>query len=265
LIDFHNHVLPDADDGPATLEQSLNMLRTAADQGITDVVNTIHLQHPKVEGRNINHEGTKKRLSELQDRLDRENIPIRLHLGAEVFYLPNLLRLKDNPLATFGHGKYMLVEFALHTMPPGYEQLLFELVMAGVTPIIAHPERYKAFQDDLGKLRKLIRSGCLVQVDAGSLIGTLGRSALRASKAILKEGLCHILGSDAHDDRKRNFCLAEALEAARELAGDAVDDMVTTHPRMILEGTPIEAEIVDADYLHPKPTFFEKVKRRFGN
>ncbi|NOZ03963.1 MAG: hypothetical protein GXO92_05070, partial [FCB group bacterium] len=90
MIDFHNHVLPDTDDGPATMEQSLAMLRTAAGQGITDVVNTVHFQHPKVEHRNITYEGTKKKLETLQAVLDEENIPVRLHLGAEVFYLPNL-------------------------------------------------------------------------------------------------------------------------------------------------------------------------------
>ena len=48
MIDFHNHILPNMDDGSSSLEMSLDMLENASKQGITDVVNTVHYQHPKV-------------------------------------------------------------------------------------------------------------------------------------------------------------------------------------------------------------------------
>ena len=59
-----------------------------------------------------------------------------------MFFLPNLLKLIDNPLTTFGNGKYMLIEFHPYNIPDINKQILFDLKMNGVTPIIAHPERY---------------------------------------------------------------------------------------------------------------------------
>ncbi|MFQ6609503.1 MAG: tyrosine-protein phosphatase [Fidelibacterota bacterium] len=262
MLDFHNHILPDADDGSVSMDMSLAMLKTAAEQGITEVVNTIHYQHPKVEHRDINYTDTKKRLNEVQAELDKAGIPIKLHLGAEVFYLPNIMDLADNPLCTFENGKYMLIEFQVHQLPPHFEDKFFALKMAGVTPILAHPERYKHIQDDMRILEKLIRSGCVVQVDAGSICGTLGTTAHKASLEILKRGLCHIIGSDAHDDRRRNFCLKEAVDRAREIVGNAVEDMVNTNPRNVIAGRPIDTEVP----IRPQhsPTLFKRFKQRIG-
>ena len=66
MIDFHNHILPDLDDGAKSLEVSLSMLRSAHVQGITDVVNTVHFQHPKVEGLDITYDSVKKAIDKLQ-------------------------------------------------------------------------------------------------------------------------------------------------------------------------------------------------------
>ena len=78
-------------------------------------------------------------------------------------------------MITFSNGKYMLIEFQTFMMPKGYENHLYDLKMSGVTPIIAHPERYKAVQDDIKIIEKLINSGCLMQIDAGSILGHFGK------------------------------------------------------------------------------------------
>ena len=101
MIDFHNHILPNIDDGSDSIETSISMLENAAKQGITDVVNTVHYQHPKVDGVDINYEIIVRKTKELQTNLKNHKIPIKLHIGAEVFYLPNLLELKDDPLSYF--------------------------------------------------------------------------------------------------------------------------------------------------------------------
>ena len=114
MIDFHNHILPGCDDGAETLEESLDMLRHAYNQGINQVVNTIHFQHPKMEGKNIEYDYLLNKINELELKLQDENINIKLHLASEVFYLPNLCKIKANPLTTIGKGKYMLIEFSTH-------------------------------------------------------------------------------------------------------------------------------------------------------
>ena len=260
MIDLHNHIIPNLDDGSRSLEISLSMLRHAAEQNITDVVNTVHYQSPRMDGKRIEYDLVKDKINQLQAELKKHNIPIKLHMGAEVFYLPNLMELKDNPLLTFGHGKYMLVEFPFEQVPGGCREVLFQLKMADVTPIIAHPERIKPIQEDISIVRKFIRSGCIIQVDAGSLTGSLGVSSKKASLEILRQGLCHIIGSDAHDDNHRNFLLLEALGIAEELLGEKAVNLVTMNPQKILNGEPIET---DGDMPTVKrETYLQKLRRR---
>jgi len=140
MIDLHNHIIPNLDDGSKSLEISLSMLQHAARQGITDVINTVHYQSPRMDGKRIEYDLVKDKINQLQVELEKQNIPIKLHMGAEVFYLPNLMELKDNPLLTFGHGKYMLVEFPFEQVPNGCREVLYNLKMNGVTPIIATPK-----------------------------------------------------------------------------------------------------------------------------
>ena len=92
MIDIHNHVLPNIDDGSKSIEMSLNMLKCAHEQGITDVVNTVHFQHPLFL--NIDHslENYERITKTLQLKLDEYEIPIKIHLGSEVFYYENLLK-----------------------------------------------------------------------------------------------------------------------------------------------------------------------------
>ena len=66
MIDFHNHILPNVDDGSSSLEMSINMIRQAQSQGITDIVNTVHYQHPKVFGFDISYDRIKKEVNFLQ-------------------------------------------------------------------------------------------------------------------------------------------------------------------------------------------------------
>ena len=95
MIDFHNHILPKIDDGSNSIEMSLDMLKIAYQQGIKEVVNTVHFQLPKVDGIEISYDIIQEKTLILQKKLDQNNIPIRLHIGSEVFYLPNLMQIKD--------------------------------------------------------------------------------------------------------------------------------------------------------------------------
>ena len=241
---------------------SLEMLKHAAGQGITDVVNTVHYQHPKVETEDISYKRIQSEVEQLQQELDKNNIQIKLHCGAEVFFLPNLIQIKDDPLSTFNHGKYMLIEFQVYQLPDSQKQQLFDLKMAGVTPIIAHPERYKPIQDDINIVAEWLAAGCIIQVDAGSPLGYLGSSSQVTSEKIIKNGWCQILGSDSHDNNRRNFCLFESAEMIRSWGEYDVDAMVLKNPKAVIDGTPIS---VDFEYeQEDAPNFFSRIKDRIG-
>ena len=258
MIDFHNHVLPGLDDGSKNIEQTLSMLKTASDQGITDVICTVHYQHPKMDGIDINYDIVKDSINSVEEQF---NGKLNLHPGSEVFYLPNLTEIKSDPLTVFGHGEYMLIEFQSHQLPPGYDEELYRLVMSGTTPIIAHPERYKPIQNDINIVEKLINSGCLMQIDAGSLLGYFGQNCKKSVELMVLRNMVHFVGSDSHNDSKRNFCLELAVKRCEELIGDLTTSLVYDNPQKLLNGEKIIPwEIVDGK--ENKEGFIKSILRR---
>ena len=126
--------------------------------------------------------------------------------------------------------------------------------MKGVTPIIAHPERYHSVQKDINLVHDWLNAGCIIQVDAGSLLGLMGESALKASQVILKQNWCQIIGSDAHDNKKRNFVLNDGLNISKKLIGNVANNYVNSYPKAILEGKPIKIEVTEK-FKMPKKYF----------
>ena len=156
----------------------------------------------------------------------------------------------------------MLIEFQVHQLPDSQKQLLFDLKMAGITPIIAHPERYKPIQDDINIVAEWLAAGCIIQVDAGSPLGYLGSCSQAASEKIIKNGWCQILGSDSHDNNRRNFCLLKAVELIQSWGEYDVDAMVLKNPKAVIDGSPIS---VDFEYKQEDaPNFFSLIKDRIG-
>ena len=261
MIDLHNHVLPNVDDGSKSLEMSLEMLKHAELQGITDVVNTVHYQHPKVEGKEITYEKIIDKIKLLESHLRIEEIEIKLHLGSEVFYIPNLLDFVKDPLATFGHGKYMLIEFHPGNIPKSNFQQLFDLKMAGVCPIIAHPERYIQVQENLNIILDWLNLGCLIQIDAGSILGKFGKRAFKCSRIMIDRSWCHIIGSDSHNNTSRTFCLKKAIDLIKpKLGNENIRKMVYEHPKAVLLGEPIPIEF---EFHDKNVGIFEKIIKRF--
>ncbi len=240
MIDFHNHVLPNVDDGPKTIEESRDMLRYASVQGITEIVQTVHFQHPKMEGKNVEYSYLKGELKKTQDYINKNNLNIKMHLSAEVFYLPNLLDISDNPLLTIGNGKYMLIEFSTNIFPQNYEEEFYKLQVKGITPIIAHPERYRFVQNDIKILQMWLDRGFVVQVDAGSLIGHFGKNTKKIAIQMLNSGLFHIIGSDAHNNRARNFCIKEAYRVIKKINSNKNIKILKQNTESLLLGKKVE-------------------------
>ena len=106
MIDFHNHILPGLDDGSKSMEMTLNMLKTASEQGVEKVVNTIHFQHPKMEGKSTDYDYVRGVRDQVLEKAKENDIKIEIDLASEVYYLPNLCELIDNPIITM--NQYML-------------------------------------------------------------------------------------------------------------------------------------------------------------
>ena len=172
------------------------------------------------------------------------------------------MEIKDDPLTTFNGSNYMLIEFHTFQLPKSHENQLYSLRTSGIIPIIAHPERYKFVQDDINLILRWLELGCLIMIDAGSILNHFGKNCFQTAEVIIKNRWCHILGSDSHNDGKRNFCLKDAYDMAQEWIGDDAYSLVYDNPNSIIRGEKIK---IDFEYVSENnPNLFRKIKDMIG-
>jgi protein-tyrosine phosphatase len=238
MIDLHAHILPEVDDGPEELEESLDMIRAAIRDGIDTICATPHLLEKPTQP---HIELFEECFSRLVERVAEEQLPVRLTLGAEVYFQPDMERMLDYPALTInGTGRYLLCEFPMQGIPPGADRALFGLVMNGMIPILAHPERNFSVLRDEAVVEPLLHSGALQQVNAGSLEGHFGRKVKKCALSLLKKGMVHFIGSDAHSVFDRPVRLSPAVDVAAAVVGPQMARaLVDDHPRCVLMGQPL--------------------------
>ncbi|HEY3174377.1 MAG TPA: CpsB/CapC family capsule biosynthesis tyrosine phosphatase [Candidatus Polarisedimenticolia bacterium] len=238
-IDIHSHVLPGIDDGSRSLEESIELCRISAQDGVKVLVCT-----PHVDFRYTNRRGTiEGPFGLVRDAVRQAGIDLDLIRGAEVHLAPDILvRLREKDLLTYDDkGRYLLLEFPFQQVIMGAEDMVYRLRLAGVTPVIAHPERIGWFMDDPDRLCKLVRLGALGQVTGGSLMGQFGEKSQRVGLTMVERNLVHVVASDAHDTSYRRPVLAEvARQVARQFGGARARTMFVDHPGAIVAGVEIE-------------------------
>lgn len=159
--------------------------------------------------------------------------------GADVYFSEELLtQIEEGKALTIGDlGKYLLLEFPVQGIPHGVEEVLFQLMVRGITPIISHPERNLEIASRTQRYFKMIRIGCLGQVTAMSLTGEFGGDVKRIADKLLKARLVHIIASDAHSNNSRPPILSSAVQAAARIVGEEeARKMVTEYPQAVLDG-----------------------------
>jgi len=246
VIDLHTHVLPGVDDGPATVEGSLELARLAAERGTTEIVATPHVSWDVPTSAATVAEG----VAALQPRLDEEGIAIRLRTGGELA-ISRATELDDEELRglRLGGGEWILAECPLSSAATGFDALLHHLQARGNRILLAHPERSPVLQRDPAKLRAFLDAGMLASITAGSLVGRFGSTVQRFTHDLVEEGLVHNVASDAHDARRRPPGMAGPLrEADADLPGlaDRTEWMCVDVPRAILDGGPVPRPPGDA-------------------
>jgi protein-tyrosine phosphatase len=140
-------------------------------------------------------------------------------------------------------GKYLLLELPYQQVPMQVDETIFQLRLAGLTPLMAHPERVAYYLEDIDRVEASVRIGALTQVTGASLTGRFGSKARDFAMAMLDRGLIHVLATDSHDVRHRPPVLSEAVRVVRERVGaEAALRLGEEIPRAILEGREIESE-----------------------
>jgi protein-tyrosine phosphatase len=212
VIDLHSHILRGVDDGARSLEDSLEIARAAVADGITVIAATPHVRDDWPTEPALMEE----RVAELRAELERAGIALDVRPGGEIA-LEWLGQLTAEELGRFGLGgnpRYLLVETPYHGWPLNMADALSRLVVSGVTPVLAHPERNADVQAQPDRLAPLVEAGVLVQITAASVDGRIGRRAQQCGLLLIDRGLAHMLASDAHHASIRAVGMAAAAEAA---------------------------------------------------
>jgi protein-tyrosine phosphatase len=176
MIDLHCHILPGLDDGPDTMREAIEMARQVVADGIYTLVATPHINMASQEVADLFAFSTKiqKTLTEMRYQCTVLDIPLVLMAGAEV---NTDMGLDDIGQFALNGENYVLIEFPHAYLPGDAPETIFNCVMAGFTPIIAHPERNRTVIGRPDRLAGLIRSGALLQINGGSLLGEFGGHA----------------------------------------------------------------------------------------
>ncbi len=240
FADIHCHLLPGIDDGAQHWDDTLAMARLAADDGTATIVATPHQLGSWSDNRG---DEIRALVDECNERLEAESIPVNVLAGGEIRIEPGLIdELVTGELVTLGdHRRHVLLELP-HELYFPLNGLMHELAARQIAVLLAHPERNQGLlrQPDLAV--DLVDAGCLMQLTAGSLVGTMGTHATDMAEWMITEGLVHVVSTDAHSPRTRRPLMSRAYDRICELTDvETADDLCGRNPAKIAAGRPVTA------------------------
>ncbi|WP_374090228.1 tyrosine-protein phosphatase [Methylomicrobium lacus] len=211
MIDLHCHMLPGIDDGPKTMEQSLEMARFAVEQGTSRCVLTPHIQPGCYDNDIDNIRGT---FEAFQEQLATENIPLQVGMAAEVRVcaeLPNMINQGKIPFLGRWQGmRLILLEFPHDQIPIGADKLIDWLIGRDILPVIAHPERNQSVMRQPEKIAPFVNKGCLLQITADSVTGLFGEIPQKVAHFFIRNDMATLIATDAHNMHRRRPTLKAA-------------------------------------------------------
>lgn len=229
MIDIHTHILPFVDDGSESVSQSIDMLKEACSQGVTEVFLTPHSRGEY----NKTSEEVSIVFNEFKNKVKESGINVNLYLGREIHYTKNTIeKLVSSKVLTLANSKFVLVEFDFaHAVD--YEELAYKIIRAGYIPIIAHVERYPKMSFDT--IEELKAMGALLQVNADSITSKTRMGNGRLIDKLFKCELVDFVASDVHYNRKN--CMLEAYKKVKRKYGEATAEVVfNLKAKEIIEG-----------------------------
>lgn len=238
FVDIHCHMLPGLDDGAGNLGVSLAMAEMAVADGIRTVVVTPHQLGSYARNRG---ETIRAYVARFQRELRQRGIPLRILAGADVRIEPDMIEgLRSGDVVSLADlRRHVLLELP-HELYVPLEGLLGALKAAGMVGILSHPERNQGILREPRLVEGLVEAGCLMQVTAGSLVGSFGPEIQAFSEWLVQEGLVHFLATDAHGTASRRPLMSRAYRRAVELAGESrASDMCCLHPAAVAEGAEV--------------------------
>lgn len=257
MIDFHCHILYGIDDGSKSLEESIEILKKAYENGVTEISFSPH--YILGSSYNANNEKKEKLLKEIKKELKKQNIDIKLYYGNEVFVENNMLELLEKKeISTINNSNYLLFELPMNNKYNGINNLIFELKSKGIQPIIAHPERYLIIQNDPTLITKMLDQGALFQANIGSFYGHYGKKAQETAYLLLKHNMISFISSDIHhkDDQFYENIEYVKNKLKKYISQEKIEDLFKNNAKKVIENKIIKKE----EYTEFKKSIFGKIK-----
>jgi protein-tyrosine phosphatase len=233
-VDLHNHILCGVDDGAGDVAESLALGRELVKAGFTDIATTPHAK-PDMDPA---PELITERRQWLQATFDREGIPLRLHPGCENHLTQQFMdRVEAGNPRPLGTGPYVLVELPFASPVAGLREILFRIMLKGLRPVLAHPERCAQFVGRLDAAQEAYDAGAQFQIEIGSLSGLYGGPARKCAQALLDEGIVAIAATDTHHLRATQEILGSGMKALSKALGVSRLQLLTEeNPARVLRG-----------------------------
>lgn len=239
FIDIHCHILPHVDDGSKNMQMSIEMLEIAYREGIREIVATPHY-HP---GRpKIKHARIMEQYEKFKKEVIRRHPDMTLHLGREVYYTSDILKEieQGSPLSMVG-SHYILVEYSPSTEYSYIRASIYNLLQAGLLPIIAHVERYKHLAETNDYVHELKKMGAFIQINSASVMGKTGIREKIYVRKLLKMKYVDFISTDAHSVGTRAPYMRKcSMYVAKKYGQDYADKLLKDNPKIVIEGIKLE-------------------------
>lgn len=259
MIDIHCHILPNVDDGSENIEESIKMAKIAESEGITTIVSTshYHIDFKYKMGKQLKGE-----LDKLNEILRNQSINVEVILGNEIYYTNDFIdKFDELDFFTINESKYILIEFSPTNFPKNINDIIYEVKIRGIIPIIAHVERYINVQEDINTIYECIKEGALIQMNASSIIGKNGKIAESTSKKLLDCNMVHFIATDAHSSTRRRPLMKDAYNYILKFYGKEIANNLFEKNAMLVINNE-EIKILEPIKHEEKRNFFKKIFRK---
>ena len=224
MIDIHSHIVFDVDDGPKTIEDSRALLEESYRQGVRTIISTSHRRKGMFETPEAKIEENFKQVQELAKEIADD---LTVLYGAEIYYTSDILdKLEQGKIPRLADSQYALIEFSMITPYKEIHTALSNVLRLGVTPVVAHIERYHCLENDEKKVRDLINMGCYTQINSSSvlkpkLFGDTYKFMKKRAQFFLEKDLVHFVASDMHNLDLRPPYMQEAYQIISKKYGES--------------------------------------------
>lgn len=260
MIDFHTHILPNIDDGARSIEETIELVKEARKVGFEAIISTSHYMEGYYETNTPEREVW---IQAIYQKIQEENINMKLYLGNEIYISENILQLLEEGRAcTINDTSYVLFEMPLNVEPLNLYNIIYEMMQYKLVPILAHPERYSFVQQSPKLVSDLIEKGVLMQCNYASIEGYYGKGAKIIVKKLLQNNMVHFLGSDVHRAKTIYSRMPQILEKLTRLIGkEKLEELTTKNPKLVLQNKRIQIEEPNKIELTPTQKLMMKIKK----